>query len=353
MLSAAPDVAHCTVTVDTPTVATSATGTATLTSVDAEGRTIALGGWTVAFSNTGGTSSLSWGSVTDNHDGTYTCVYTAGGSSGTATTLTCTIGGSAVTTTMPTITVSNVSVWLLEDFSTYSSTANFLSNPRNIYSLAGYAINSSTTINAGEASNPGQIVLDQSVGYAAGSLAQSLRYDYPSTSAADYDIGVNLVLPSNTTELWLEVAFRLQNGFSVFGPLDPDHNGDQGISSGLKFLFGRTDVDRFALILGPNQNYSFAPPGHEGDQQAEFGDWTALADGNWHLLRWHMKTGSSGLCVLVIDGTTIKDWGTVSTTASYIYGIALGRNMNSGVTNPESLWWGRVRGYNSDPGWGF
>ena len=87
-------------------MAPNATGTATLTSVDAEGRTIALGGWTVAFSNTGGTSSLSWGSVTDNHDGTYTCVYTAGSSAGTATTLTCTIGGSAVTTTMPTVTVS-------------------------------------------------------------------------------------------------------------------------------------------------------------------------------------------------------------------------------------------------------
>src|SRR5690348_15403577 len=57
--------------------------------------------------------------------------------------------------------------WLLEDFSTYSNTANFLADPRGIYSTAE---DEATT----------QMTLDKSTGvnidgYA---LTQSVRYDY-------------------------------------------------------------------------------------------------------------------------------------------------------------------------------
>ena len=84
--------------------------TVTLQAKDAAGNNLATGGASVAFANTGGTSVITIGAVTDGGNGRYTAAITPV-TVGTATTLSATIGGQAVTTPMPTFTVSTTPSW--------------------------------------------------------------------------------------------------------------------------------------------------------------------------------------------------------------------------------------------------
>ena len=34
-----------------------------------------------------------------------------------------------------------------------------------------------------------------------------------------------------------------------------------------------------------------------------------------------------------------------------LYGVALGRNINQGPDHLQSLWWGRIRAWDTNPGW--
>src|SRR6185503_8036723 len=72
---------------------------------DAAGNNLTVGGLTVLFTGTGGTSTGTIGATTDNGNGTYTATFT-GVLAGTAKAIRATIGGTPVTTTLPTITVT-------------------------------------------------------------------------------------------------------------------------------------------------------------------------------------------------------------------------------------------------------
>ena len=98
-------VADSLISVSSATTASAGTVTLTLTAKDASGNSITTGGSTIVFSATGGTSTGTIGSVTDNSNGTYTAVFT-GVTAGTATSIHGTIGGVAVTTASPSITVT-------------------------------------------------------------------------------------------------------------------------------------------------------------------------------------------------------------------------------------------------------
>jgi hypothetical protein len=93
------------VTVSSPTVVSGSAVTLTLQAKDANGNNITTGGATVVFTYSGGTSTGTISSTTDNHNGTYTATFT-GVKSGTATTIHATIGGSAVTSALPNVTVT-------------------------------------------------------------------------------------------------------------------------------------------------------------------------------------------------------------------------------------------------------
>ena len=92
------DPTKCTVTLGSSSVANSGTTTVTLQAKNSSSQNITQGGATVVFSNSGGSSTVSFGSVTDNNNGSYVCTITGTGS-GTATTVSATINGSAVTQT--------------------------------------------------------------------------------------------------------------------------------------------------------------------------------------------------------------------------------------------------------------
>ncbi len=67
--------------------------TITLTAKDADGNQETGGGLTVLFGLGAGSSSGTFSSATDNHNGTYTTIFT-GTTAGTETIITATIGGS-------------------------------------------------------------------------------------------------------------------------------------------------------------------------------------------------------------------------------------------------------------------
>ncbi len=93
------------VTVSSATVASGLGVTVSLQAKDAAGVNLTTGGATIVFSLAGtGTSTGTFGAVTDNANGTYTTTFT-GATAGSARTIAATVNGAAVTTTQPAITV--------------------------------------------------------------------------------------------------------------------------------------------------------------------------------------------------------------------------------------------------------
>jgi hypothetical protein len=81
------------------------TTTVTLHAKDLFANDIKIGGATVIFSLSGGTSTGTFGAVTDNHNGTYSSIFT-GALQGTAATINATFNSNNITSTLPTITVA-------------------------------------------------------------------------------------------------------------------------------------------------------------------------------------------------------------------------------------------------------
>lgn len=226
-----------------------------------------------------------------------------------------------------------------EDFSEYTSTANMRTNPAGKFTAV---LDGSSDGN--ETSNAAQISLDQTDGY--GALTQCMLFSFPSINASDYSIGCNLALPDSYTEAWLEVVAKFSTDFTTDGPAAGNID--------YKFLFFRCGSGRGNVMIGTNAShqYTIGYPGNEdGFEGGTAGtDWW---DGQWHVLRWHMKTGASGTCRVLVDGVVKKDYGTVATTATSITGIALGRNMNKGTDHTMTIKLGRVRFWDTDPGTGW
>lgn len=97
--------AQTSVSVSSASIAVGSTSTVTLQAKDTYGNNLTTGGATVGFSLGAGTSTGTFGAVTDNNNGSYTAVFT-GTVAGTARTITATYNGSNVTSTLPTITVT-------------------------------------------------------------------------------------------------------------------------------------------------------------------------------------------------------------------------------------------------------
>ena len=240
---------------------------------------------------------------------------------------------------------------LVEDFSTYTSTANLLADPRNIYSES-------------EDIAPSQIVLDTSVGF--GSSTKSMRYDYPDMTRSGarcngYTIGRNLGLSANQTEIWLEVHAKFASNWEVYPTwymeCNPVPNPD------FKFLFGRmTQSSRFEMLFGNSVNGNLIV-GYPGNEEA-FTVPTLRArnylDNQWHQYRFHFKTSGSsagsGQVEMWIDGVRVANLTGITTAggaANLIYSIALGRNRNHAAGSAQSLWWGSIKVWyaGSNPRW--
>jgi hypothetical protein len=97
---------HSEITVSQNSIQSASTLVVTLTLKDNFSYQILSGGRTVTFSTSGGTSTGTFGPVTDHQDGTYSSVFT-GVKAGTPTSIKASINGSFVTSLSPTVTVAH------------------------------------------------------------------------------------------------------------------------------------------------------------------------------------------------------------------------------------------------------
>ena len=251
------------------------------------------------------------------------------------------------TTTVTVDTLTTIQPWLLEDFSSYLSTSDLISDPRGIYST-------------GEDVNTGQVFLDKTVGDTAFGyhLTQSMRYDFPDQSfnvggsttgrCGEYEITRNISLPGSTGEVWVESIERFSPGWTVDVPSSWNCTSEPAY----KHFFGRINggVGRFSTGTLPGRWTSEYPPGGQ-EISNDYSTTFDPGDGKWHQFRWHWKVGSSGILQLWLDGQLVINLTGINVQASSIYGISMGRNMNAGPGQNQSIWWGRIAVYNTNPGW--
>ena len=259
--------------------------------------------------------------------------------------------------------------WLAEDFSSYTSTAQLLSDPRGVYSTGEDVCGNTAPNGSCPNADPGTISLDQAVGVNAGghTLSQSMRYDQPAGAVCNGDgVGRNIRFPTAQVEVWVEFWVKFSPGWS---------SADSRATScdpGYKFVFGRIDGggDRWSLGIeggtGSSSLYFIASYPPTGSTNTSIGFTNAgddgagvLApagfdpnDGQWHRYRMHWKCVSgTGVGAWWFDNTLNLNNTGISPACTDVYGLALGRNMNSGPVQNQSIWWGLVQVYITDPGW--
>lgn len=274
-----------------------------------------------------------------------------------------------------------VAPWIVEDFRTYTDIEHFITDPRGLYS-AEY-LPSLATLRT-------QSVIDLSTGVAGSD--RSLRYDFRDRTndggtgtigrCTSYTLGYNMdfrTVPgyvSPQKEIWVEIVYKTSSHWTNEAPAEWGCTSN----SDYKFTFARVfgQDGRFTFILGntyDNNVYSSVPYGSVDELawQAYAGIKSTSAtrrqaavpfDGQWHTLRYHVKLNTDGTAngriAVWFDGQRFRDDGVgapgytgppLNITASDLYALALGRNLNQGPAQAQSLWWGRIAVWRTNPGW--
>lgn len=220
---------------------------------------------------------------------------------------------------------------VVEDFSTYTSTTNMLSDPRGIYlTFEDFRTN--------------RITLDTSIGY--GSSDRSMRYDYPSGTGTDYTISRSLPIPGGAQEVWVEAIVRFSPNFSIAGNGQQAGNALKTLHVGVRGVAGRFGLNFEGSSMraeGPNDDYD--------DLYISGGpSVSSVMDGQWHILRYHVRLGATDFHEYWVDGMH-RGSQTGRTAASSLVAVALAKNLNKLAPNAQSLWWGKVSVWTQNPGW--
>lgn len=232
-----------------------------------------------------------------------------------------------------------------EDFSTYRNTEELLANPRKVYLTR-------------EDKGTKRIVLDTTLGY--GSSGKSMRYDFPAMGCGNHTITRGIPVPGHRREIWLEVVARFSPNFSTRMP----ESLNCKFAPEYKFVFGLLEGEsgRFDLMAGTfGHRWDAAYPGAREKYKIR-GPFGNGFDGQWHVYRFHWKLSSTpdsrdGIYRLWMDGRLVVNDAGINVRprrgkpAQRFWLIALGRNINNGPAHEQSVWWGRVRLWGSDPGW--
>jgi len=253
--------------------------------------------------------------------------------------------GSALVRVLP----PPVKPFLEEDFSKYATTADLLANGPGLYLPS-------------EDIRLDRIALDADV--ALGGARASMRYDFPDRSSdagrcTDFSISRSLGFGRHTSEVWVEVWARFEDDFRTPAP----SSWGCASSAAYKFVFGLVPTtNRFDLRGGVfGDRWDAGYPGNEDALLGVPSPFGSGFDGQWHVYRFHWKvstTASSadgsydlwmdGVPVARLDGRSMQDQ---SGAPVVLYGVALGRNINQGPDHLQSLWWGRIRAWDTNPGW--
>jgi len=285
-------------------------------------------------------------------------LFTAGTTAGNGRVIATQTGGILVDTSNITITLPlSATPILVEDFSTYSSTANFHSDPRNIYANQEFG---------GPWGQWSRIALDTTTGIAdvgAGSSTRSMKYTWPNREFATgiqpdsprcVDFYILKALPlAPVPELWVEFYVKFSANWTSRAPAawgctsNPDY----------KFIFLTTSPGgRFSLKndyagLGTRWDPT-APSQGDGDNNFIYNTWH---DNQWHRIRIHAKVavgGANAAHRVWLDNDLVYTRNGFTTgTQTAINGLSLGNNMNQGPGQIQTLHWGLIRAFTANPGW--
>lgn len=234
-----------------------------------------------------------------------------------------------------------------DDFSSYSSTANFRSDPRNIYDAVEEFLTTAY----------GNVNLDQTLGYGGRSQCMSIDYLDASGSPSRCSAGSNarrvIQFPNGTTEVYVETFVRFTTNFSFGG--DPAWSCTSAREQKL-FISGVSGGDsRFNLECTDTQ-WVFGYPGNETAYVSNAVPRPAsMFDGQWHRIRFHYRLGGSGLGIarFWFDDALRADLQNVDIPRSGISNISLSASRNQGTPAAMSwrfgLWRVWLNGRN--PGW--
>src|SRR5690606_40456329 len=174
----------------------------------------------------------------------------------------------------------------LEETFAYTSTAQLLASP--LYARS-------------EDINSGRMALDTSVRYDG---QPTMRYDYPARGpdGRDYTISRTIDLRGQVvTEVWVEAVVRFDPHFTLDG-------GADHIGKALKLLhvgvYG--PAGRFGLNFENGDGGQLNAEGPNDAYEALYLRGSvkprALFDGQWHVLRYHVRLGSPALHEFWVDG---------------------------------------------------
>lgn len=289
---------------------------------------------------------------------------------------------------------SSVDPDFVEDFSTYTDTADLLSDPRDIYQ-------EETDV------SPEDIALDTGFGLDIDgfNLSQSMKYTFPdrtgeggtgtSGRCGGYSIGRDIMIgdpgmpdiPDDPKEMWVEFYVFIEPGFTVEAPDSWDCTSNPDWKVFFTTFNGAgspgTASQRYGTTFysgGDNNPGLHSTPTdfdcNSHDIETGAGTWSSgcglleagsvVPRGEWVRFRQHVK------CPTTPDSDTDVDDGSCDgefeywlndnwqgrgfnecTTAGTLRSWKLGANMNQGPDQVQSYWWGLIRawGPGNDPGW--
>ena len=288
-----------------------------------------------SFALSGGSlpAGLSFNPTSGQLSGTPTATFTQ-----TTFTVTATDAMSATSSkTFALAVTTEVAPTLLEDFSTYTSTANFLTNPRGIWKMGV------------DGSGTDRIVLDQSVGYGASS--KSMRYDWPNNADGNQNTTIHpgfLYFPGNLTHVWVEFVVRFNPNFAV-------NAGEAGGAEYKLAAMGSYFGSSGRWNVPEMQEYQFVS-GWPGNEAGFITGPTPrdIWDGQPHVFRVEAKLGPNGIFKLWIDGVLMVNQSGFTTDPSHnvIDCFGPGLNLNQGPNFAGmQMWWHKIAMWSNDPGW--
>ena len=267
-------------------------------------------------------------------------------------------------------------------YDAYTTTAAMLADcaPQRVDAQTGskpfYCAEQQTTSDGGVPGyNAGDITLDATV--AAPGLTKSMRYHYnhPGDGCNSITLRRYIAFPARQ-EFWSEFHIRWSANFTTANlPCAPNDH---------KFIFGDTEADqsgRWALYVGSDGDQGIhtlkmqigLQPNVPDDQfylnknnHGKAGELFAenLWDGNWHTVRFHMKSSTTtssadGRYQIWIDGVLLHDQAGFSNfrndgtqNPDRLWGIDFTHNQDDGPGGRDMyIWWGRTRIFTNDPGW--
>jgi hypothetical protein len=252
--------------------------------------------------------------------------------------------------------IPGVQPWLIEDFSTYPDFESFVTDPRGIY----LRIEDMPRPAGIDFPTDAQMIakLSQYMALDTGVLfngTPTMRYDWPGMET-ELTITRQLKLPAGTRKIWIQWYDRRPVGFF----------DDRTTAKKVLFIFGDTPAGgaragRFAVNLenGLTGRLSFESSGLGGIYEG-VGGWyrrgpynSQIIDGLWHQHRMHVDIDAL-IAEYWLDGTkyvNITAADGVSTNATQLSTVAIGKNFNYTPVNATVEHWGEIRIWLTDPGW--